>query len=229
MKYCYEYPRPALTTDCVIFGYDSQKLKVLLIKRLKDPFEGTWAFPGGFVNEDENLIDGAKRELYEETKLKDVFIEQLYTFGDLGRDPRGRVVSVVYYSLINLCEFEIQAGDDAGDAQWVEISQAQNLAFDHNEILKTALDRIQGKIKYQPIGFELLPEKFTLSQIQHLYETILQNKLDKRNFRKKILKTDLLIKLDEKEKNVAHKPANFYKFDKLKYEQLSKTGFEFQI
>lgn len=228
-KYCYEYPRPALTTDCVIFGFDTTKLKVLLIQRKFAPFEGHWAFPGGFVNEDENLEEAAKRELLEETKLDNVFIEQLYTFGDPGRDPRGSVVSVVYYALLKLEDYEVQAGDDAGDAKWFEVTNVPALAFDHDKILKIAIERLQGKIKYQPIGFELLSEKFTFSQLHNLYQTILGKDLDKRNFKKKIVSTNLLIELDEKEQNVAHKPARFYKFDKDKYEELSKTGFEFQI
>ncbi len=228
-KYCYEYPRPALTTDCVIFGFDSEKLKVLLIQRKFDPFKNQWAFPGGFVDMNENLETAAKRELYEETGLENVYIEQLFTFGEPGRDPRGRVVSVIYYALVKLSDYKIHAGDDAGDARWFEIDKIPKLAFDHDKVLEKALERIKGKIIYQPIGFELLPEKFTLSQLQNLYEKILEKTLDKRNFRKKILSTKLLIKLDEKEQNVAHKPANFYKFNTEKYQELLKKGFEFQI
>jgi len=228
-KYCYDYPRPALTTDCVIFGFDETDLKVLLIERGIEPFKGKWAFPGGFVQMDENTEDGAKRELFEETGLKDIFIEQLYTFSDVDRDPRGRVVSVVYYALVSLNKFDPKAGDDANKAAWFSVRDIPTLAFDHEKILRMALYRIKGKIRYQPIGFELLPEKFTFTELQHLYEVVLETPLDRRNFRKKFLNMDLLIELDEKQQGVAHKAASFYKFDKMKYEQLVLKGFNFEI
>jgi len=228
-KYSYKYPRPALTTDCIIFGFDESDLKVLLIERGIKPYKGRWALPGGFVQMNETTEEGAKRELYEETGLKNVFIEQLFTFSDVDRDPRGRVISVAYFSLVNLNNYRAKAGDDASKAQWFSIKGVPSLAFDHEKILRMALYRLKGKIRYQPIGFELLPEKFTLSDLQHLYEVVLEMKIDKRNFRKKILKMDLLIELDEKQKNVAHKAAKFYKFDKTKYEELSKKGFNFEI
>jgi 8-oxo-dGTP diphosphatase len=228
-KYCYEYPRPALTTDCVIFGFDDTNLKVLLIERGIEPFKGKWAFPGGFVNLDETTEEGAKRELYEEAGLQNIFIEQLYTFSEVDRDPRGRVISVAYYALVSLKEYEPVAGDDAKKAKWFSIHEIPTLAFDHEKILRMALYRLKGKIRYQPIGFELLPEKFTFTDLQHLYEVILETSLDRRNFRKKIQKMGLLIELDEKQQGVAHKAATFYKFDKKKYEQLSLKGFNFEI
>ncbi len=228
-KYCYDYPRPALTTDCVIFGFDETDLKVLLIERGIEPFKGKWAFPGGFVQMDENTEDGAKRELFEETGLKDIFIEQLYTFSDVDRDPRGRVVTVAYYALVSLNKFAPTAGDDANKAAWFSVRDIPTLAFDHEKILRMALYRIKGKIRYQPIGFELLPEKFTFTELQHLYEVVLETPLDRRNFRKKFLNMDLLIELDEKQQGVAHKAANYYKFDKMKYEQLVLKGFNFEI
>lgn len=228
-EYKYKYPRPALTTDCIIFGFDEVELKVLLIERGIEPFKGQWAFPGGFVQMDETTEEGAKRELFEETGLKNVFIEQLFTFSDVERDPRGRVVSVAYYTLVNLKEHPAVAGDDAKKAQWFSVKEIPSLAFDHEKIFRMAMYRLKGKIRYQPIGFELLPEKFTLTDLQHLYEVILEIKLDKRNFRKKIQKMDLLIELDEKQENVAHKAATFYKFNKTKYEELSNKGFNFEI
>jgi 8-oxo-dGTP diphosphatase len=228
-KYCYEYPRPALTTDCVIFGFDESDLKVLLINRGIEPFKGRWALPGGFVRMDETSEEGAKRELFEEAGLKDIFIEQLYTFSDVERDPRGRVVSVAYFALVSLKNSFPKAGDDAHKAEWFSIHEIPSLAFDHEKILRVAFYRLKGKIRYQPIGFELLPEKFTLTDLQHLYEIILETPIDKRNFRKKIFKMDLLIELEEKQQGVAHKAATYYKFDKVKYEQLSLKGFNFEI
>jgi len=227
--YSYKYPRPALTTDCIIFGFDEVELKVLLIERGIEPFMGQWAFPGGFVNMDETTDEGAKRELFEETRLKNVFIEQLFTFSDVDRDPRGRVISVAYYALVNLKDHAAVAGDDAAKAKWFSVKDVPSLAFDHEKIFRMAMYRLKGKIRYQPIGFELLPAKFTLSDLQHLYELVLEIKLDKRNFRKKILKMDLLTELDEKQENVAHKAAKFYKFNKTKYEELSNKGFNFEI
>lgn len=228
-QYCYEYPRPALSTDCVIFGFDETNLKLLLIQRGIEPFKGSCALPGGFMRADETIEECAERELYEETSFKNVFIEQLYTFSDVDRDPRGRVVSVAYYALVNLNQYNAIAGDDAENAQWFSVNNLPPLAFDHDRIVRTALYRLKGKIRWQPVGFELLPEKFTLTDLQHLYEVVLEIKLDKRNFRKKMLKTELLIDLNEKQKNVAHKAAKYYKFDKKKYEQLVEKGFNFEI
>jgi len=228
-KYTYDYPRPAVTTDCIIFGFDETDLKVLLIERGIEPFKGSWAFPGGFLNMDETAEEGAKRELEEETGLKNVFIEQLYTFSDVNRDPRGRVISVVYFALVKLENYKAKAGDDASKAEWFSVKEIPTLAFDHEMILRKALYRLKGKIRYQPVGFELLPEKFTLSELQHLYEVVLELKLDKRNFRRKIQKMDLLIETGEKEQNVQHKAAMLYKFNKTKYDQLSQTGFNFEI
>ncbi len=229
MAYTYEYPRPSLTVDCIIFGLDeSSRLKVLLIQRAKDPFKDAWALPGGFVDENETLEYAALRELKEETGVSDVFIEQLFTFGTPGRDPRGRVVTVAYYSLINLAEHKIGADTDAQDVKWFPINSLPPLAFDHAEILETAITRLRGKVRYQPIGFELLAEKFTLTQLQKLYETILDKELNKRNFRTKILKMNIL-KEEDILRGVAHRPAQLYSFDKAKYEAYLNQGFNFEI
>ena len=229
MAYTYDYPRPSLTVDCIIFGLDeSSRLKVLLIQRAKDPFKDAWALPGGFVDENETLEYAALRELKEETGISDVFIEQLFTFGTPGRDPRGRVVTVAYYSLINLAEHKIGADTDALDVKWFPINSLPPLAFDHAEILKTAINRLRGKVRYQPIGFELLAEKFTLTQLQKLYETILDKELNKRNFRTKILKMNIL-KEEDILRGVAHRPAQLYSFDKAKYEAYLNQGFNFEI
>lgn len=229
MAYTYEYPRPSLTVDCIIFGLDeSSRLKVLLIQRAKDPFKNHWALPGGFVDEDETLEAAALRELQEETGVSDVFIEQLFTFGTPGRDPRGRVVTVAYYALINLAEHKIGADTDAQDVKWFPINELPPLAFDHAEILDTAINRLRSKLRYQPVGFELLAEKFTLTQLQKLYETILDKELNKRNFRTKILKMDIL-KEENILRGVAHRPAQLYSFDKNKYQTYLNQGFNFEI
>jgi len=229
MPHVYEYPRPALTVDCVVFGLDDEDLKVLLIQRALAPFEGQWALPGGFVRVDETLEDAARRELEEETALTQVFLEQLYTFGEVDRDPRERVVSVAYYALVNLTDHKVHAATDARDAAWFAVHDVPSLAFDHADILSTALERLRGKLRYQPIGFELLPKKFTLSQLQHLYELVLERALDKRNFRKRVLAMDLLIETDEVQQDVAHRAARLYRFDERKYRRLSKTGFNFEL
>jgi 8-oxo-dGTP diphosphatase len=227
MAYSYEHPRPSVTVDCVVFGLgDSYDLRVLLIERALDPYQGFWALPGGFVRLEEGLEAAARRELHEETGVRDVFIEQLYTFGALDRDPRGRVISVAYYALVNLSEHPVKASSDARHAEWFKIEELPELAFDHKEILKKAIERLRAKVLYKPIGFELLPEKFTLTDLQKLYETILGQKLNRRNFRSKILKMDLLEEL-EKQTNVAHRPALLYKFNKEKYEELSLREGEF--
>jgi 8-oxo-dGTP diphosphatase len=229
MPYTYQYERPALTVDCVVFGFDEGELKILLIERALEPFRGKWALPGGFVEMDETLDEAAARELMEETALRDVFLEQLYTFSGVDRDPRERVVSVAYYSLIPLRKQGIHASTDAQRAAWFCVSELPSLAFDHAEIVATAVTRLRGKVRYQPIGFELLPERFTLSQLQHLYEAILERPLDKRNFRKKILSMDVLVETDEIEQDVAHRAARLYRFDEAKYRRLVKRGFNFEI
>jgi 8-oxo-dGTP diphosphatase len=218
-----------LSADCVVFGLDETTLKVLLIQRKLPPFAGAWALPGGFIHPDESIDHAARRELQDETGVKDIFLEQLYTFGQVDRDPRDRVVTVAYYALINLWEQTLVASSDASDAAWFDITQLPDLAFDHDKIMQMALQRLRGKIRYQPIGFELLPKKFTLSQFQHLYELILGTTLDKRNFRKKLLKMDLLVELDEYQTNVSHRAARFYQFDETRYQELQSEGFLFEL
>jgi 8-oxo-dGTP diphosphatase len=229
MPHTYQYPRAALTVDCVVFGFDESELKVLLIQRALEPFKGKWALPGGFVRVDETLDEAARRELAEEAGLKDVFLEQLYTFGAIRRDPRERVVSVAYYALVKLSDHRAKAATDAANADWFPISKVPKLAFDHADILATALARLKGKVRYQPIGFELLPSKFTLSQLQHIYEVVLATDLDKRNFRKKVLGFGLLVPLKETQMTGRHRPAQLFRFDADKYEKLKKRGFNFEI
>jgi len=229
MAYTYQYPRAALTVDCVVFGFDEGDLKVLLIERGLEPFKGRWALPGGFVRVDETVDAAARRELQEEAGLTNVFLEQLYTVGAVARDPRERVVSVAYYALVKLSEHEAKAATDAANAKWFPVSNMPKLAFDHAHILETAVERLKGKVRYQPIGFELLPPKFTLSQLQHLYEAVLGADLDKRNFRKKVLSFGLLVPLKETQMLGRHRPAQLFRFDAEKYQKLKKRGFNFEV
>ena len=231
MAHTYEYPRPAVTVDCVVFGLDGQAedLKVLLVERELPPFQGRWALPGGFVRMSEGLEDAARRELREETGLAEVFLEQLYTFGEVERDPRGRVISVGYYALVNLAGHDVKANADARAAAWFAVSDVPTLAFDHANILDAAIQRLKGKVRYEPIGFELLPPRFTLSQLQRLYEIVLDRTLDKRNFRKKILSMGVLVETNEIQQDVAHRAARLYRFDEHRYRRLKKRGFNFEI
>lgn len=231
MNYHYQYPRPALTVDCVVFGFNhQQELKIMLIERDLEPFRGQWALPGGFVREDETLEQAARRELREETGMDDIFLEQLYTFGDrLDRDPRERVITVTYYALVNLERHAIEAATDARQAAWFPLDHLPPLAFDHGEILQVAIARLRGKVRYEPIGFELLPEKFTLSQLQKLYEKILGQPLDKRNFRRKLSKMKVIVDLKEKQTNVPHRAGNLYRFDRAQYQALKQKGFNFEL
>jgi 8-oxo-dGTP diphosphatase len=229
VKHTYQYPRAALTVDCVVFGCDGGELQILLIRRGLEPFKDKWALPGGFVRVEETLDDAARRELAEETGLQGVFLEQLYTFGTVNRDPRERVVSVAYYALTKPTDHTTAAATDAAEAKWFPVSAIPLLAFDHAAILDIALTRLRGKLTYQPIGFELLPLKFTLTQLQRLYEAVLGTEIDKRNFRKKVLSYELLIPLKEKHRDGAHRPAQLFRFDPVKYERLKKKGFLFEI
>ncbi|NLT71281.1 MAG: NUDIX hydrolase [Verrucomicrobiaceae bacterium] len=227
MPCVYEYSRPALTVDCVVFGFDGGDLQVLLIRRGLEPFKDRWALPGGFVHLDETLDEAARRELAEETGLREVFLEQLHTFGAVERDPRERVVSVAYFALVK--PTAATAATDAAEAEWFPVASIPPLAFDHAEIFAAALARLRGKLRYDPLGFELLPPKFTLSQLQGLYEAVLGTALDKRNFRKKVLGFDLLVPLNEKHRDGAHRPAQLFRFDPAKYRRLKKQGFLFEL
>lgn len=230
MKHCYDYPKADNTVDCVVFGYDAPALRVLLIQRKGEPFKEKWALPGGFIQMDETLEESALRELREEAGITSVYLEQLYTFGDPGRDPRGRVISVAYYALVKLSDYKPEAGSDARAAQWFALGEKlPPLAFDHQTILDTALARLKAKARYEPIGFELLPKEFTLTALQRLYEAILGHSLDKRNFRKRILGMGLLQELAKFETGVRHRQARLYAFDREAYQSLKTKGFSFEL
>ncbi|WP_295730338.1 NUDIX domain-containing protein [uncultured Muribaculum sp.] len=225
--YCYKYPHPALTCDCVIFGFDGLSLKILLIERGIEPYKGRWAFPGGFMNIDETTDDCARRELWEETGLYNVEVRQFHTFSAVGRDPRERVVTVAHYALVKISE--VKGGDDASNARWFALNEIPSLAFDHDRILRLAFQTLKERICFEPVGFELLPKVFTMTELQNLYEAILEVKFDRRNFYKKMTKLGILI---ESEERGAHTPARIpvkYSFNPEKYEELKKKGFRLEF
>lgn len=231
MTHAPSYPRYGVTVDCVVFGFDPAQdtLQLLLIERAIPPFKGEWALPGGFALAGESTEDAALRELFEETGLQDIFLEQLYTFSSPARDPRGRVISVAYMALVQPAAHHAIASTDAARAMWHSTGALPELAFDHAQIVEVAQARLRGKLRYQPVGFELLPDRFTLSQLQHLYEVIIQSPQDKRNFQRKIRKTGLLIDTGQTQTNVSHRAAKFYRFDWDRYAQLERDGFEFAL
>jgi 8-oxo-dGTP diphosphatase len=215
-----------VTVDIVIFTVRERTLQVLLIRRGVPPFEGQYAIPGGFILEGESLEQAAKRELKEETGVHNVFLEQLYSFGDPARDPRGRVVTVAYYALISSERNLLAAGSDASEAFWFPMSELPALAFDHKQILDYAVERLRNKLEYTTVGFQLLPEKFTLSELQSVYETILGRRLDKRNFRRKIALLEVLKPLREWQR-AGRKPARLYRFSSERFEKLKDKGILF--
>ncbi len=210
-----KWERPSVTVDVVILSLQDGDLKVLLIKRRRWPYEGYWAIPGGFIEMRESLEESARRELEEETGVRDIYMEQLYTFGDPGRDPRTRVITVAYLALVDYQQLHPKAADDAGDVGWFSMYHLPPLAFDHDQILDYTIKRLRGKLEYTTIGFQFLPEKFTLSELQTVYQTILgeSRKLDKRNFRKKIVSTGILEPTGEYKMEGTHRPARLYRFN----------------
>ena len=215
-----------VAVDIVIFSIRNRELNVLLVKRGVPPFEGEYAIPGGFLRADESLEEAAKRELHEETSVRDVYLEQLYSFGDPVRDPRGRVVTVAYYALVSSDHLELSAGADAAEAEWVAIKKLPALAFDHGKIVKYALNRLRNKLEYTTVGFQLLPRKFTLAELQAAYEAILGKKIDKRNFRRKMALLGILKPLKEWQET-GRKPARLFRFAAKQFEKLRDKGILF--
>jgi 8-oxo-dGTP diphosphatase len=221
--------RNAVTVDNVIFGFDESDLKVLIIQRGTEPHTGLWALPGDFIYPDEDIDDAAARILFELTGIKEVYLEQVRTFGQVNRHPLGRVVTTAYYSLVKTSAISIKPASFAQAVKWVKVANIQDLAFDHNTILTACFDALKQRVRVRPVGFELLPPKFTLTELQHLYEAILEFELDKRNFRKKILSMDLITDLNLLQENVAHRPARLYAFNQSRYEKLVAEGFNFEV
>lgn len=230
MPYYHEHEKFHVAVDSIIFGYDEEgrELKVLLLKRNFQPAKGEWSLMGGFLKNDESIDLAAKRILNQLTGLSDVYMEQLATFGELDRDPGARILSVAYFALIKINASDLELVRSHG-ATWVPISAMPKLIFDHSAMIERALKKLQIRARTQPIGFELLPDKFTIPQLQGLYEAIYNKALDKRNFRRKLLAMDLLEKQEEKEKESSRKGAWYYKFDPKKYQDLLRNGFNFEL
>jgi 8-oxo-dGTP diphosphatase len=230
MKLYSEHARHLVAVDCIIFGYDivEKEIKLLLFKRQYEPAKGMWSLAGGFVEENESLDEAASRILRKITGLVSVFLKQSYSFGETDRDPGDRVISVAYFALIALCDIEKDLALENG-VHWRSISELPDLIFDHPKMVKRALADLQSQVKVKPIGFELLPDRFTLVQLQDLYEAIYQRSVDRRNFRKKILSMGILERLDVKERETSRKGAFYYRFNKKNYEKLKENGFYFNL
>ncbi len=210
-QHCYAYPHPAVTTDVVVFTIRDKRLKLLLIQRGAEPYRGMWALPGGFLDIDDDLEECAKRELQEETGVSGVYLEQLYTYGKPDRDPRERVISTAYYALIPSDRLQVKAASDASDAKWFPLDELPELAFDHNRIIKQAHERLVAKLDYSTIAFQFMAETFTLSELQAVYEILLDEELDKRNFRKWILALERIEETGELRRTGNHRPARIYR------------------
>jgi hypothetical protein len=218
----------ALSIDCVIFGFDNSQLSVLLVKHGQGISKGQWALPGGWIKYNESVDDAAKRILTAQTSVTNIYLEQLKSFGGVDRYPGKRVITVAYYALVNKVSFVLHAGDSVSDVQWVSVQHIPKMVYDHQQIFDFAFKQLKHKVLHEPIGYNLLPKKFTLLQLQELYEAILETKLDKPNFRRKMIKTDLLVPCNEKQINVAHRAANLYRFQKKVYDRLVEKGFMFE-
>jgi 8-oxo-dGTP diphosphatase len=218
-----------LSIDCLIFGFRNSELDILLIKHGEGISKGRWALPGGWIRYNESIDDAASRLLMSLTGVSNIFLEQLQAFGEVNRYPGKRVITLAYYALINAGNYSLSAGFTASDARWFKIHEVPRLPYDHNKLLRLGFQYLKHKVRHEPIGFNLLPKKFTLHQIQKLYEAILETELDKPNFRRKLLKMNLLAPCDEKQQDVSHRAASFYRFDKKIYKKLKETGFTFEL
>ena len=239
------FGRFRLTVDCVVFGLDfaANNLKLVLVKRAEEPFKDCWSLPGGFVFGQEETLAAARRALQTKTGLGNVFLEQLYTFDGLERDSRAgvglnedvdRIVSVAYFALVSPAQHNISAsgGGNASGAEWFavdELGELGCLSFDHAQIIEMAVKRLRGKLSYVPIGFELLERKFTLKELQRVYEIVLGRRLDSSNFRRRALRMEILEPLSEQQKSVSHRPAQLFRFNEQRYQQLVKKGFDFEL
>lgn len=217
-----------VATDCIIFGFDSGSLKLLLFRRRVSPLEGEWSLIGSFVKLEEDVSSAAKRVLEEITGLKNVFMEELRVYGAADRDPGFRCISVGQYALIRLSDYDRNLVKEHG-AEWHDVKDLPQLVLDHNQMVRDALEKLKQKARKQPLGFELLPEKFSIPQLQSVYEAIFQKELDARNFRKKVLSHNVLVKLDEKDKSTSKRGAYLYKFDHKRYKRLTEKGYDFEI
>ncbi|HTJ48045.1 MAG TPA: NUDIX domain-containing protein [Cyclobacteriaceae bacterium] len=219
-----------VSVDAVVFGYDQEQgISVLLIKRKNEPFQKMWALPGGLVLNGESLDNAVKRELKEEAGIDVNYLEQLYTFGIPDRDPRNHAISVSYFGLVRPQDFQIMAQTDAEDVEWFNMKKLPKLAFDHKKIIDTAIKRLRGKITYEPVGFELLDKEFPFSDLEKLYQTLLDHEIDRRNFKKKIVSLGILEELDSMIQRKSGRPARLYKFNKKKYFELKEKGYNFDI
>lgn len=219
----------ALSIDCLIFGFRNSELDILLIKHAEGISKGRWALPGGWIQYNEGVDQAANRLLTSLTGVANIYLEQLRSFGDVNRYPGKRVITIAYYALINADNYSLSAGFTASDAQWFSIHEIPRLPYDHNAIFKHGFQHLKHKVRHEPLGFNLLPKKFTLHQILKLYEAILETELDKPNFRRKLLNMNLLVPCDEKQRDVSHRAASFYRFDKRIYKRLTESGFTFEL
>lgn len=220
--YTYKYPHPAVTTDCIVFGFDGTKLNLLLINRGIEPYKGSWALPGGFMKIDETAEQGALRELQEETGVKDIYIEQLQAFTAVDRDPRERVMTIAFMAFVRQEKYEVIAGDDAAKAQWFPVNSLPQLAFDHKEIITLALNKLRWKMTYEPLAFRLLNKTFTISQLQTIYEVVFDKRFDRRNFHKKLTSLGYIIPTEEQLKTIG-RPSTLYTFDERKYREVAEN------
>ena len=221
--YSYKYPHPAVATDCSVFGYDGKNLHVLLIERGLEPFKGSWALPGGFLQMNETVEECALRELEEETNIRDIYLEQFQVFSAVNRDPRERILSVAFLALVRKADYNIIAGDDAAKAEWFNIESLPELAFDHKIIIEKAIEKLQEILRYKPIAFRLLDEKFTMGELQKLYEIINRTEYDRRNFQKKMIATGLLIDEGICTMPMQCRAPQMFSFNEKKYNEMIKN------